>query len=79
MKLWLLVPHEPYKGSWEPYGHFQGFVIAADNEAAARHLAMRTGAEGVVWLSPEMAECTLLAEQSTCEAECVVLSDFNAG
>jgi len=75
MKLWLIERDADDDIGWD---EFRGFVIAAEDEEAARKCAMeRPGDEGAdVW---KKATCQLIGEANERVSAGVVLSDFNAG
>lgn len=81
-KLWLLMPHAPDEGPWNPwYDKTFGFVVCAPDESAARALAQEQagdeGRHGDVWMMSRYTSCEELTPESVREG--VVLQDFHAG
>jgi hypothetical protein len=77
MKLWILRPKDRNKLSLPWYDKTFGFVVRAENQAAARLLASEyPGDEGTeAWLDPRNSTCEELAAKGNPE---VVMKDFAA-
>jgi len=62
-------------------GEYAGFVVLADSETEARHLASGEGGSGQreteYWLDPVMTSCELIDVEN--DPAGIILSDFNAG
>lgn len=74
MKLWLL----KRLASFPAYDCYDGMVIRAETESAARLIASAyPGDEGAVtWASSDLSSCHEILEDG---AAGIILSDFNAG
>jgi hypothetical protein len=72
MKLWLMKA-DPSRVGWD---HYLGFVVRADTEEEARHLANMEASEDV-WSAAGWCECVHIGDG---EGEaCVLLDSFKAG
>ena len=84
MKLWLLEPREsildlnPKENPWyHVYDLHWGYVIRAETEEKARHIAAERGTdERRGWLSSEYSTCVELFADGE---EGVILDDYRAG
>ena len=78
MKLWLI---ERIKDPFSEWDIYTGFVVRAEDEQAARQLALEERSESWIgnkgeWLSAEFATCTEIALAGDAE---VILYNFKRG